>query len=368
MSVSKLPSGKWRALVHVPKGANLEVHGNVSVGKVLGGSSTFDRKSEAVAAVAEAKKKVAKGRAGVTVRDFRDRWLTDRLFERPKASTMIHNRQQTQQFVDRYGDMPMRDITDEIVGEWMRGGRRNGQAKVLRAMFNDAASATAGRIIASNPWNGLRLPTGYGRRYEDPPTEQEVRALIAAAHEHSGPWFAWWLQAACYTGMRPGELDALKWANVDLEKRRGRVVEQFNHLSRTFCSPKNGRARNIFLAPPAIEALAAMRVQRVNEFCFVTETGRHWRSTNREHHWKRVRDNTGYAKSLYLSTRHFYGWYATNELQLDAEIVAIQLGHEDGGRLVKMLYGHRDRDRALDSIEAAFDRAAQPKRLRVVGE
>jgi hypothetical protein len=34
--------------------------------------------------------------------------------------------------------------------------------------------------------------------------------------------------------------------------------------------------------------------------------------------------------------------------------VAVQLGHTDGGRLVQVLYGHPDEERALDRLLMAF--------------
>jgi hypothetical protein len=45
-------------------------------------------------------------------------------------------------------------------------------------------------------------------------------------------------------------------------------------------------------------------------------------------------------------------------LELLSEDVAIALGHTDGGELVRKLYGHRDHDRALDRVTAAYDRTA----------
>ncbi len=43
-----------------------------------------------------------------------------------------------------------------------------------------------------------------------------------------------------------------------------------------------------------------------------------------------------------------------NLLELPSEDVAIALGHTDGGELVRKLYGHRDRERALDRVAAAY--------------
>lgn len=55
-----------------------------------------------------------------------------------------------------------------------------------------------------------------------------------------------------------------------------------------------------------------------------------------------------------------------NELCLPSEDVAIALGHTDGGELVRKLYGHRDRDRALDRVAAAYDRIASSAQMRFV--
>lgn len=53
-----------------------------------------------------------------------------------------------------------------------------------------------------------------------------------------------------------------------------------------------------------------------------------------------------------------------NELEMSSEDVAIALGHQDGGNLVRRLYGHRDKGRALDRIVGAYATRAEnrPKR------
>jgi len=67
-----------------------------------------------------------------------------------------------------------------------------------------------------------------------------------------------------------------------------------------------------------------------------------------------------------LLTRHFAGRYMVNMLELPSEDVAIALGHTDGGELVRKLYGHRDRERALDRVTAAYERTASYTQMRLV--
>lgn len=223
-------------------------------------------------------------------------------------------------------------------------------------MFNDAASAKGGRVVSRNPFARLGISRGPGRRDEQPPSEEQVWKLIRCARELATQSFAAWLQVAAFSGLRPGELDALRRANVDLGRSRIRVVEQFSAATRTFTLPKNGQMRDAPLTDPAREALLSLPVE--GEFCFAPIRGEHWTASARAYHWKAVRAAAGWEGSLYLATRHFAGSYMVNVLELPSEDVAIALGHTDGGELVSRLYGHRDRDRALDRVAAAYERTA----------
>jgi hypothetical protein len=60
---------------------------------------------------------------------------------------------------------------------------------------------------------------------------------------------------------------------------------------------------------------------------------------------------------LYTCTRHYFGWYAWNVLGLDARDVALHFGHQDGGELVRKLYGHADAKLARERVREAFRQA-----------
>jgi hypothetical protein len=62
---------------------------------------------------------------------------------------------------------------------------------------------------------------------------------------------------------------------------------------------------------------------------------------------------------LYEATRHYFAWYLLNVLELPDHVVATQLRHQDGGTLVRELYGHPDAAMARERIRAAF-RAVAP--------
>jgi hypothetical protein len=78
-----------------------------------------------------------------------------------------------------------------------------------------------------------------------------------------------------------------------------------------------------------------------------------------------VRCSVGLGSTpLYLPTRHHFTWYALNVLDLPPHLIALHLGHADGGTLVRKLYGHADAAIARERIRAAYAETGQVKGLR----
>jgi integrase len=153
---------------------------------------------------------------------------------------------------------------------------------------------------------------------------------------------------------------------VDFKSGRVRVEWQHNQRTRQRSRPKNGKTRVAVLTPRGREALLSMA--RVSEFCFVAPRGGHYTLAARRAPWQRTREKVRYTDSLYLCSRHFCGWYMVNVLGLDSEDVAFALGHEDGGELVRRLYGHRSREQGLERVARAFEGRANVVPLTIAKE
>lgn len=364
MTITRLPNGRYRARVH-HNGKDL------SVAKVLGlPSGTSWRLRKEARDAKDKARTILKGRGAseITVRDFWEWWTTDPLFARPKETTNIHNRERTKEFVETFGDLKLADVGDHVRAQWLRGGKRNGTVSALRAMFNDARSAEAGRLLDSNPFAGLKLAKTKGRKGQQPPTTKQVDAMVEIAKRLTPPSYAAYLEFACLTGARPGELDALTWERVRFEDGEVDLFEQFAAKTRKFTTPKYGpytialvgRARDVLLGMP--------RAETDSPYVFVTNRGTHYTASSRTHHWNRVRCAAGLPEmDFYLATRHYCGWYLLNVLELEPHVVAEQLGHKDGGKLVLDLYGHPDQVKARRRIREAFDeKQASVTELRMI--
>lgn len=107
------------------------------------------------------------------------------------------------------------------------------------------------------------LPVNPVAEVEKPPTAQsgdidvfsveEVMALVrAAASEQDAAIYL----TAAFTGLRRGELPALRWRDVDFE---GQVIRvRASHADGALTTPKSGKVRSVPMAPDVAEALAKL--------------------------------------------------------------------------------------------------------------
>jgi hypothetical protein len=88
VSVTRLPSGRWRAQVYDPATGT-----NVSVSTLLGGPGTFATKTEAKRAREKARERLGESReAVITLAAFWQRWTSDPLF---RSAEGVHEHPQS---------------------------------------------------------------------------------------------------------------------------------------------------------------------------------------------------------------------------------------------------------------------------------
>lgn len=94
---------------------------------------------------------------------------------------------------------------------------------------------------------------------------EQLQHLLQKAHELRNPWYEIWA-TAIHTGMRSGELFALKWSSVDLEKRTILVDESFNKRKNIFKSTKSGQFRTVPINDFLFEVLVKLKNESQSEF------------------------------------------------------------------------------------------------------
>ena len=100
---------------------------------------------------------------------------------------------------------------------------------------------------------GVHLSPVYGLQIEEDNDEEkvppilsleQVKKLLAEARKTDHPWYPVWA-FALLTGIRSGELFALKWSSVDMEKRIIRVYQSYAWRRKKVKGTKSGYWRNV---------------------------------------------------------------------------------------------------------------------------
>jgi len=156
------------------------------------------------------------------------------------------------------------------------GGRRDGKEGALsprtrrhiNRIFRTALTrAVDDKVIASNPTDPFRkrgrLPKVERKEMTTLTAEQSARLLAALAHSR----MYWPVLIALATGARRGEILALRWRNVDLERGTLRVVESLEETNTglRFKSTKTEKQRAIKLPAFAVDELRRLRVRQAEE-------------------------------------------------------------------------------------------------------
>ena len=141
----------------------------------------------------------------------------------------------------------------EAYNGWASGGRRDRKAGGLaprtrrhlhRILSAALARATENQLIARNPCDLFkkRLPKVERREMAVLTAEQSARLLDAVRHSH----IYWPTLIALSTGARRGEILAIRWRNVDLDRGTVRIVESLEQTKTglRFKSPKRSRSRS----------------------------------------------------------------------------------------------------------------------------
>lgn len=266
MSVYKLPSGRYKAIIAKSEGSTER--------RSLG---TFATKKEAERAQRDALSARDRGidlaPAKVTVADVLVRYLSDR-----KGRCAAKTLQEYEKIANRYiiphlGVKALAKLRPAHVAEWQqtlaeRGGSDD-RALSAKSVFHARALLSATfrwackmQLLVVNPCNAVDAPT-VRRSDAKALTRDEVARLLHAAGARWVPF----VTLALTLGARRGELLALRWSNIDAENA---TVTIASSLSQTrdgvsLKGTKTDRTRTIPLSRPALEALGRQRAMQATD-------------------------------------------------------------------------------------------------------
>jgi integrase len=226
---------------------------------------------------------------------------------RPQLGKTVLNRLTPKQLDDLYGAMKDRGLSPKTI--------RNYHATISSALHQGVRWGW----VKGNVAEKARAPRVSQRRVKAPSVES-VRAVIEAAEERD-PRLAPLLMLAALTGMRRGELCALRWTDVDLKRReldvsRSIVVVPAGPAEKT---TKTDRFRTVALDDVGVALLTYHR-NKVDDwareaestvmpdgfvFSHAVDSSKPFRPDNVTGFFTRVRDSLGLKEVRLHDLRHF---------------------------------------------------------------
>jgi integrase len=313
-------------------------------------------KRKAQQAEARHRELIARRRSEETCESFAERWLEE--WPRPSVETRAIYARASRRFAAEFGATRLGEVERLSARTWALGVPRN-ISKTIATMYEDARNVG---LVDDNPFANLRLPNTERTQEVHPPSLEEFRQLLDACTVLGGygPEFRALVTFAGWSGMRIGELAALRFSDVDgdfIHVRRARKNDGSIGL------PKNGKRRKIaYLEPARVLDQVPRRQGSGSDYVFHSQRGLPLTKNNHHYSWRAVRAAAGIVQTRqrdgvpalrFHDLRHFCATQLL-ELGLSHFDVSIQLGHEDGGALVMARYGHPSKERARDRLLAAF--------------
>jgi integrase len=196
-------------------------------------------------------------RTGVTFARAAEEWLRYCVEDRAcKPSTMVDYRHTVGRvLVPVFGPLMLEEISAPAIEAWRASlttaaRTRNKQLTILNGIFRRAQKRFG---LQRNPVLEIERMREPRQVNLDVFSPEEVLALVRAAESEQDA--AVFLTAA-FTGLRRGELVALRWRDVDFAGSVIRVRASYSAGALT--SPKSGKLRSVPMAPQVAETLARL--------------------------------------------------------------------------------------------------------------
>jgi integrase len=274
-----------------------------------------------------------------------------------------------------FGERPLEQITSEDIEEWRAGlcavdgprshgpahGKTGAGSQILSQLPRPLSNNSKNHIMvllhgvfarACKVWKLPANPVAAVERY---PTRlsgdievfspEEVWALVRASEsEQDGALFL----TAAFTGLRLGELIALRWRDIDFAGSLVRVRSSWSIGALT--TPKSGKVRSVPLAPEVAQALAKLAQRELfageDDLVFAGTVGDYLDDSALRRRYKRALKRAGLRQLRFHDLRHTFG----TRMIAKADIRRVQewMGHADIQTTMRYLhYAPREEDARL---------------------
>src|SRR5215218_9201258 len=306
----------------------------------------------------------------LTVGDYLQRWLTDTArYQVSEGTFERYQRTYRNHLVPFFGRLRLRDLTAAHVRAFkarkIEEGLTPNTVGVMQGVFSVALNqAVDDGLIPSNPASRVKKAATRGlspmRSLFSLSQEEASRLLRAAVGTRDEALISFALR----TGMRQGELAALRWEDVDLAGKPSITVRRSadTRTKTRVSTTKTGKERKIHVGPRTVEVLKAHRARQLEErmaatswadpsLVFPNTKGKIRRRDSVIRSLRRFLEEAGLpTKIRFHDLRHTAGTLALQQ-GVPLHTVSRMLGHADPAMMLRR-YAHVLDDMRDDAAQA----------------
>ncbi len=283
----------------------------------------------------------------VTVKEAIDLWLLDaKVRQKPTTFARYSNIMETH-IIPIFGDCKVSELTSKQVAkqviEKLGNGRLDGGGKLSPKTVHDIFSAFKTMILHCSKEHGVgsnclnfSLP-----RFEPPninvfTAEEQAKLEIYFKTDTDANKIALYL--CLFTGLRLGEICALTWKHIDLEKEIITVDSAIQRIPRTgkgttktetvVGTPKTKASRRVIPLAPFVVTFLRENRQTETDLCYVatSKVDKYLDPRTMQNRFERCQERLDIDKKGFHSIRHTFATRCVH-CGIDAKTLSIMLGH-----------------------------------------
>ncbi len=311
--------------------------------------------------------------AEVTFRDYSTDWLENHIKALRRASTHSRYEEALRKYIwPAIGAKRIEDVKRGDVRDLLLKLHKAGKSVAILSLVRDVVSGIMNRavddeLIQVNPGRDMMKALGFKRirHTEVTPFTREEAELVLDTCLKKYPEYYCFMLTAFRTGMRLGEILALKWDDIDWHGRI--LVVRRSYRNQKISKTKTGRSRKVEMSGELYEALKWLDARRKEEalaagrgelveWIFHAEGGGPIAQNSIRYIWHQLLRRAGLHYVKFHTIRHTYASLLLSA-GMSMHYVKEQLGHSSIQMTVD-IYGHfvpSESKRGVDHLDRKGD-------------
>lgn len=354
-SIYKRADGRWAASVSLDRGRRKAFYGKTRQDVARKLATAIKARQDGLPVVGERQ----------TVRQYLEHWLEGARPSLRPRTWLRYEQLLRLHAVPVFGHLPLARVEPQhlqrLLADLLEAGLSPATVRQLHAVLRRAFGQAARWGLAAHNVASLVTPPRITRQEMATLSPEQARIFLAAAKSDR---LAALYVLALTTGMRQGELLALRWQNIDASTLHVKATLQRTPDGFIFAEPKTARSRRqVALTRAAVEALRSHRARQLqerlrmgvawedNDLVFANETGRPIEAANlRNRSFWPLLGRAGLPRVRFHDLRHTAATLMLGQ-GVHPKIVAEMLGHSQIAMTLD-LYSHVTPTMQRQAVEA----------------